>query len=65
MNVMDENHNNDPNYQEDTVLGNRRPMVAAFVGQSTGCAEYFDNGDNTKEEKNNPDNLVAFEDIFD
>ena len=57
-------HNECPYHQDDAVLGNRSPVVTAFVGERAGCTEHLYYGDQAKEQENNPYYLVTLEYIF-
>ena len=59
--VVYQYYNDGTYHQEDAVLRNRPPMVAALIGKRTGSTEHLCNGDEAEEEENNPNHFVAFE----
>ena len=46
------------------MLSDRPPVVATFVGKRTGRTEHLCDGDEAKEEEDNPDYLVSLEYAF-
>jgi hypothetical protein len=65
VNIVDKDHEDGSYYQENAVLSYRRPMITACISQCAGSAENFNNGYDTKEEKDYPDYFVAFKYISD
>ena len=61
---MYQHHNAHTYHQDDTVLGDRPPVIPAFVGKRAGGTKYLDDGDQTKKQENNPDYFVALEQVF-
>lgn len=62
--VVHEDHNHSAYHQDNAVLGDGPPMVAALIGKRTGSTEHLCNGDEAEEEENNPDYFVSFEYAF-
>ena len=61
---MDNKYHNSSYRHEHNVHRNGAPMISTLIGQRTGCAEHFDDGHETKQEEDNPNDFVAFEEVF-
>lgn len=44
-------HNAHTYHQDDTVLGDRSPMIPTFVGKRAGGTKYLDDRDQTKKQE--------------
>lgn len=64
-NIVDSQHHERTNAQEQGLLEEGLPEATALVGQRTGGAEHLHQGDDTEEEKYYPNSFVALEDTAD
>ena len=61
VDVLHHHHDEDSYYQDGRVLEHRPPVARLVVCQRAARAEYFEDADDAKEEKDHPDDFVAFE----
>ncbi|MPM36364.1 hypothetical protein SDC9_82960 [bioreactor metagenome] len=60
---MNKNDNPHSTNQKHGVAQNRAPLILLFINNGTGCAENFNQRNDTQDNKYQPYNFIALEDF--